>query len=175
MNNQQAFQLFSSDSYLTVNKSLLRAYGPEPAIFISNLIDKYLYFYRSHKLKDKAWFFQIHAYQMQETGLTEKAIRKCKAQFKLLRVLETKTLGIPAKEWYKINIQALAKLVNKLDVSDLSFDLPKTAGLGLAKTAGLIKEPITKDKSTNKDDWDKMHHGTKYGLTEPGLAGKLAK
>ena len=99
MNNQQAFQLFSSDSYLTVNKSLLRAYGPEPAIFISNLIDKYILFYD--------WFPQSHEELINETGINEKSIRKCKAKFKRLGILETKTIGTPAQEWYKINLDKL--------------------------------------------------------------------
>ena len=39
-----ALELLSSDSYLVVNKKLIKEFGPNTALFVSNLIDKYKYF-----------------------------------------------------------------------------------------------------------------------------------
>jgi len=59
-NKWELLQLFSSEgSFLIVNKLLLQKLGPEKALFISNLIDKYRYFLQQDKIKDD-WFFQSH-------------------------------------------------------------------------------------------------------------------
>ena len=42
ISNRHAFESLSSTGYLVVHKRLLQTYGPEAAIFIANLIDKYL-------------------------------------------------------------------------------------------------------------------------------------
>ena len=39
-----ALEILSSESYLVVNKKLIKQFGPDTAIFLSNLIDKYKYF-----------------------------------------------------------------------------------------------------------------------------------
>ena len=48
--NWALLDLFSSEAYLVVNKSLLKKYGPDKAIFISNLVDKLRYFLKSGQI-----------------------------------------------------------------------------------------------------------------------------
>lgn len=111
MNESLAFDLFSSEGFLTVNKQLLKTFGPEAAIYISNLVDKFKYFQKTNQTYRK-WFFLIHADQMEQTGLNEKSIRKYKKLFIDQGVLEVKMMGNPAKEWYKINLNVLVSLMN---------------------------------------------------------------
>jgi hypothetical protein len=105
-----ALEIFSSDAYLVVNKKLLQHYGPDTAIFLSNLIDKYKYFLDHEKIKD-GWFFLLHDQQILDTGLNIGRIRNCKKQLKEDHILETKMKGQPAKEWYLLNLTPLLSLL----------------------------------------------------------------
>ena len=108
-------ELYSSQgSFLMLNSKLLKHYGPEKAVFISNLINKLRYFKTKKMIKD-GWFFQSHKQQMEETGLTEYAIKKCKAKFKEDKILLIQKKGVPAIEWYKIDIRRLYEVL-KLNI-----------------------------------------------------------
>ena len=139
-------EIFSSDAYLTINKRLLRRCGPKKAIFLSNLVNKYLYF-QSRGLLEGDRFYLTHEHQMEETGLSERTIRQCKSYFKGHGVLSTLRRGQPVKEWYRISVQHLFQLV------DLpGHNLANSSGHNLANSSGLYKE--NKDKE-NKDKENK--------------------
>ena len=93
-------------SFLMVSKKLLSSFGPEIAIFISNLIDKHEYF-KENFPDNEGWFFLVHNQQIEQTGLTLWKIHNCKRIAILNGWIETKLKGSPAKEWYKINLQLL--------------------------------------------------------------------
>jgi hypothetical protein len=93
-------------SFLKVNKELLSRFGPDVAIFISNLIDKYEYFKENFPDND-GWFFLVHSQQIEQTGLTIWKLYNCKRTAILNGWIETKLKGSPAKEWYKISLQLL--------------------------------------------------------------------
>ena len=112
ISEEQALEAYSSDSYLAINKRLLQYYGPEIAVFLCNLIDKYRYFKIKDHLLDDCWFFLIHTQQMEQTGLTELRIRECKKRLKQDEILETKQMGLPSKEYYKLNIKRLLEVMS---------------------------------------------------------------
>lgn len=138
INSHLALEIFSSESYLVVNKRLLKKYGPNVSIFISNLIDKYTYFREKDKLKDGDWFFQTHEQIMEQTGLSLHEIRACKTLLKRKEVIETKLKGVPPKEWYRIDLQELINTIQE-DIKP-----PKDA-----ETASLTIENT--DAYTNKE------------------------
>ena len=114
ISNDQALELFSSDSFLVVNKRLLSYYGPEVSVFLSNLVDKFKYFQQRNLLEDGEWFYLIHAHQIQQTGLTETKLRRCKETLRKDGIIETRMGGKPAKEKYKLILYNLLKtLENK--------------------------------------------------------------
>ena len=136
-----AFQSFSSSSFLSINKALLRHYGLEVAAILGNLIDKRKYF-RGNFPNNDGWFFLTHQQQCNQLGVTEYGIRRCKKILKEDGVLKMKQMGIPAKEWYKINIWTL--------VTVLDQDLTKTQGQGLIDSGGLIKENRIKENESKE-------------------------
>jgi len=143
--NDQALELFSSDSYLTVNKRLLGHYGPEVAVFLCNLVDKFRYFQHNHQLENGEWFYLIHTQQMEQTGLTETKLRRCKVVLRKDKVIETRMGGRPAKEKYKLQLINLIKI--------LEFKTSQNLRARPKETVGLInKENINKDikKKLNK-------------------------
>jgi hypothetical protein len=123
-----SLETFASNSHLVINKRLLIHYGPEKAIFISNLIDKFLYFKHKNMLNNGSWFFLIHEQQINQTGLTDFKIRTCKKFFLEEKILFTKRFGNPSKEWYKIDPYHLQTLIN--------FSPAKTEGQSPRKPKG---------------------------------------
>lgn len=117
LNEDQALQLFSSDNFITLNKKLLETQGPEAAVFIANLVDKFLFFKSTNQLKEGRWFFLLHSSQMQSTGMNEDRIRKYKKYFIEKGIISSKMMGNPAKEWYKIHVSSLLSLINNSPVS----------------------------------------------------------
>jgi hypothetical protein len=126
--DEYALEIFSSDAYLSVNKKLLIFYGPDIAIFLSNLIDRYKYL-KSKKELVNDWFFLTHSEQEKQTGLTLTKLRNCKAILKEQNILEVQLKGAPPKEMYKINLSLLTRtiltsIVNRQDSGGLNVRNP---------------------------------------------------
>jgi hypothetical protein len=149
-----ALEIFRTDSFLAINKKLIKVLGLEKALFISNLIDKYKYFQKREMLTEDGAFYNTHEDQIYEIGLTEYQIRKCKKELIKMGILKTEKRGVPAKEFYFINFQLLIAMVfgGELNIEGLDLtkteglDLTKTEGLDLTKTEGLYNK--TKDNKT---------------------------
>ncbi len=137
-----ALESFSTQAYLSVNKRILKKFGPEGAIFLANLIDNYLYYLHSHAIKGE-WFYVTHQKQMTQTGIqSEYRIRKWKKYFQKLEILELRFMGQPGKEYYKINEKVLWKI--------LGFSSKEIEGLALKKSEGSISINTNKIKTKNK-------------------------
>ena len=185
-----ALEIFRTDAFLAINKKLIRVLGLEKALFISNLIDKYKYFYDREMLTEDGGFYNTHEDQIYETGLTEYQIRKCKKELIEMGILKTEKRGVPAKEFYFINFQLLITMVlgKKLNIEgqDLTKiegqDLTKTEGQDLTKTEGHLYNK-TKDNKTkgNKNLFsdleieDKQDKNSRYVPLAEKLASIIRK
>lgn len=107
-------EVYSSSAHFQVNKALSRTFGPEKALVLANLLDKYRYFKEQGRIKDD-WFFQTHEAQVEETGASEYAIKKHKKSFIKEGILETQMLGMPRKEWYRINLIVLRQVIQNAE------------------------------------------------------------
>lgn len=106
-----ALEMFSSKAYLAVNKKLIKKYGPEVAVYLSNLIDRYKYFLETDQLRDGVWFYSKNEQQMEATGLTESKLKKCKAILKEDKILVTRLFGIPGNMYYALNMNLLLRRI----------------------------------------------------------------
>lgn len=141
-----ALEIFSSDSYLTINKNLLKQYGPNTAIFLSNLIDKYKHLSKQSLIND-SWFFLTHEKQIENTGLTIHEIRTCKAKLIEDEILEVKTAGQPSKQWYRLRLKNLLKLIPSMARGRIFQPL------GVEFSEGIyINEPINNKPIDKKDE-----------------------
>ena len=116
INNLLALELLSSSAFYVVNKRLLEHYGPNKAVFISNLVDKLRYFNPID-----GWFFHTHQQQTKETGMKEFTIRQCKKIFQIDKILRIEKRGVPSKEYYFLDLDKL--------IEDLALDPKKTLAL----------------------------------------------
>jgi hypothetical protein len=106
-------ELYSSKAHFNINKSLLKRFGPEVAIYLTNLIDKLSYFAKRKMLKEDGSFFLTHKQQMEQTGIqSEHLLRKAKNVLKEEGILTTRMIGIPSKEFYNLNLLAFTNSLN---------------------------------------------------------------
>jgi len=106
---QIALEVFSSLPSLQVHKKLLKVFGPQKAIFISNLIEKHNALLRSNSLDETGGFYLTHKTQMEDLGISEYTLLKCKNEFKTAGIIATYMKGLPAKEYYKIDFVKLRR------------------------------------------------------------------
>ena len=153
-NDSLILGMLSSDSFLMINKKLLVTFGPEHAVFISNLLDKVKFFAEEGIIERiTGWFYLTHEQQILDTNIKSlKTLRRCKKFFKNNKILETKMAGQPAKEMYRISFAILWKEINP--------EVPKREGLEVPKREGLFSNKTKlKEKSTKKGFLDRYNEG----------------
>ena len=108
--------LLSSTAFLIVNKELAKQVGLKEAVLLADLISKEEYFI-SKGMTD-GWFFNTEANIEADTTLNPYHQRKCIKTLKTHQIIETKRMGIPAKQYFKINEQQVMQILNNLLVKD---------------------------------------------------------
>ena len=94
--------LLSSTAFLVVNKELAKQIGLHEVVLLADLISKEQYFIENNQLNE-GWFFNTSKNIQADTTLTSHQQRKCIKSLKSLGIIETKLIGIPAKQHFKIN------------------------------------------------------------------------
>ena len=107
--------LLSSSAFLIVNKQLAKQVGLKGAVLLADLISKEEYFI-SNGMTD-GWFFNTEANIERDTTLTSYQQRKCIKNLKSQELIQTKRMGVPAKQYFKINEQLVLKKLNNLSLS----------------------------------------------------------
>ena len=107
-----AIEAFKSDGFLIVNKTLIKQFGLITAVLLSNYIDKHVYFRKKYP-DNNGWFYLTHEQQMEQLGIKEHSLRKCKKELVAIDLLTIERRGIPAREWYKINFIKLTSLLGQ--------------------------------------------------------------
>lgn len=127
--------LLSSSAFLIVNKQLAKQVGLKGAVLLADLISKEEYFI-ANGMSD-GWFFNTAKNIEDDTCLTSHQQRKAIKSLKDLGIIETKVVGIPAKQHFKI-------IENKL-LSYFNTSCEETAKL-------VVKKTQTINKNNNKNN-----------------------
>ena len=137
--------LLSSSAFLIVNKKLAKQVGLKGAVLLADLISKEEYFI-ANGMTD-GWFFNTAKNIEKDTCLTSHQQRKAIKNLKDLGILETKVVGIPAKQHFKI-------IENKL-LSYFNTSCEENAELVVKKTQTYNKNKeirITNNTISNRRD-----------------------
>ena len=137
--------LLSSSAFLIVNKKLAKQVGLKGAVLLADLISKEEYFI-ANGMTD-GWFFNTAKNIEKDTCLTSHQQRKAIKNLKDLGILETKVVGIPAKQHFKI-------IENKL-LSYFNTSCEESAELVVKKTQTYNKNKeirITNNTISNRRD-----------------------
>ena len=103
--------LLSSTAFIVFNKELASKVGLKESILLADLISKEEYFIAKGMITD-GWFFNTEADIKKDTTLTAYQQRNAIKTLKKHNVLETKRMGIPAKQYFKINEANLLILIS---------------------------------------------------------------
>jgi hypothetical protein len=128
--------LLSSTAFLVLNKELARRIGLKEAVLLADLISKEEYFI-ANGMTD-GWFFNTAKNIEADTCLTSHQQRKAIKRLKDLGIIETKLVGIPAKQHFKI-------IENKL-LSYFNTSCKESEQLAVKKT-----QTINKNNNKNKE------------------------
>jgi hypothetical protein len=108
--------LLSSTAFIVLNKELARQVGLKEAVLLADLISKEEYFI-ANGMTD-GWFFNTEANIYKDTTLTAYQQRNALKTLRKHQIIETKRMGIPAKQYFKINEQQVMQILNNLLVKN---------------------------------------------------------
>jgi len=131
--------LLSSSAFLIVNKQLAKQVGLKGAVLLADLISKEEYFI-ANGMTD-GWFFNTAKNIEEDTCLTSHQQRKAIKRLKDLGIIETKVIGVPAKQHFKI---MEAKLLSYFNTS-----CEETAKLVVKKTQTINKNNNNNNNNNN--------------------------
>jgi hypothetical protein len=131
--------LLSSSAFLIVNKQLAKQVGLKGAVLLADLISKEEYFI-ANGMTD-GWFFNTAKNIEEDTCLTSHQQRKAIKNLKDLGIIETKVVGIPAKQHFKI-------IENKL-LSYFNTSCEETAKQVVKKTQTINKNNNNNNNNNN--------------------------
>ena len=116
--------LLSSSAFLIVNKQLAKQVGLKGAVLLADLISKEEYFI-ANGMTD-GWFFNTAKNIEEDTCLTSHQQRKAIKNLKDLGIIETKVIGIPAKQHFKIIENKLLSYFNTSCEESVKLVVKKT-------------------------------------------------
>lgn len=110
----QVLELLSSDSFLIINKHILRELGPEPTILLCDLLDRYKYFKQTHQLTDDGYFYVLYEDQKEALNLSEHKVRICRKILEENQLISRKKFphnGGPPILYIRCNIQRIIQIL----------------------------------------------------------------
>lgn len=114
MTAQQVANAIRGDAFWSVNKAVARAAGLELAVFVSALLSKWQYWKERGQLDDRGGFFWVSEDIQAELGIFEGVVKRLTREVQEQGLATVEKRGVPAKNYWYINFDALAKI---LDVS----------------------------------------------------------
>ena len=158
---------FKSTGFLLINKQLINQYGLTGAGILSNYIDRHLYFAQTKPDSD-GWFYLTFEKQKADLGLDKYTLKLWKDTFIKQGILKTRSFGMPAKMYFKIDFTKFviedstvlvrdaeeSTEVRKQGVCDNFTDLPKTGGLEMETQipdTKLVRRDKSQQSQQNQD------------------------
>ena len=142
--------LLSSTAFLIVNKELAKQVGLKAAVLLADLISKEEYFI-SKGMTD-GWFFNTAKNIEDDTSLTSHQQRKAIKNLKDLGIIETKVVGIPAKQNFKIMENKLLSYFNTSCEESVKQVVKKTQTSYEESEQLAVKKTQTINKNNNKNN-----------------------
>lgn len=103
-------RLIASDSFITVNKELIKHFGLEGAVLIGELASEYDYWTKNNGITPDGYFFSTIENIDEKTGLSEHRQRQAIKKLEEQNIVSVKVKGLPAKRYIKLDEQNLVKL-----------------------------------------------------------------
>jgi hypothetical protein len=142
--------LLSSTAFIVLNKELARQVGLKEAVLLADLISKEEYFI-ANGMTD-GWFFNTAKNIEDDTCLTSHQQRKAIKSLKDLGIIETKLVGIPAKQHFKIIENKLLSYFNPQLLKKRKLIIKKAQTSCEESEQLAVKKTQTINKNNNKNN-----------------------
>lgn len=146
--------LLASDNYIVINRDLLKKYGINVALMLCELASEYNYFDQSGNLEDGMFYSTIDNIN-ERTGLSKYQQSEALKVLDKIGIVKSVVKGIPAKRYFKIDVEELAKQIVNISPSRCK-EIGKLDGEKLeAKNNNrklINKSNNLKDKESKKED-----------------------
>ena len=106
-------------NFLQVNKKCIKKIGLINACVLSNFVDKYKY-HEEHTSDFDDWFHYSYEWQISTLNLKKNTLVEAIHTLLKLKLIERKKQGAPAKFYYQLNFESIAKLVYVLESKESS-------------------------------------------------------
>ena len=112
--------ILSNDSYIILNKNIMKKIGLYESILLGELCSEYVYWYKENKLQD-GYFYSTRENIEEETTLSSHQQRKALKALISLGFIEIIEKDMPKKVYYKINEERIYKFLieEDLEVTDV--------------------------------------------------------
>lgn len=104
--------LLDKDGYITMNKIILRALGIDATLLFGELVSEYIYYYKNDMLTEDGYFFSKSESIEENTTLSPYRQREALRILKAKNLVELVFRGVPAKNYFTINEEALEVFLN---------------------------------------------------------------
>lgn len=152
--NMNILSLLASDNYIVINRDLLKKYGINVALMLCELASEYNYFDQNGKLEDGMFYSTIDNIN-ERTGLSKYQQSEALKVLDNIGIVKSVVKGIPAKRYFKIDVEELAKQIVNTSPSSCK-KIGKLAGEKLDTKNNnrklINKSNNLKDKESKKED-----------------------
>lgn len=152
--NMNILSILASDNYIVINRDLLKKYGINVTLMLCELASEYNYFDKNGMLDDGMFFSTIdNIYE--KTGLSKYQQTEALKVLDNIGIVKSVVKGIPAKRYFKIDVEELAKKIVNTSPSSCK-EIGKLAGEKLDTKNNnrklINKSNNLKDKESKKED-----------------------
>lgn len=152
--NMNILSLLASDNYIVINRDLLKKYGINVALMLCELASEYNYFDQSGKLEDGMFYSTIDNIN-ERTGLSKYQQSEALKVLDKIGIVKSVVKGIPAKRYFKIDVEELAKQIANISPSSCK-EIGKLDGEKVETKNNnrklINKSNNLKDKESKKED-----------------------
>ncbi len=172
MSHVSLLQLLNASNFLCLNRDMIKAIGLHETIMLSEICDKYDYFFKSCQLQDK-WFYLTVDSVEERTTLSrfqqESAIKKLiKLEF-----IQIKVFGLPAKRHFLINEEKIMQFLGFSNTLSRTLETSELEGQKLANKDAR-NSPAYIDKRTDLTEQNKDNNNKPIRNENPE-ASKVAQ
>ena len=123
--------LLASDNFIVINRDMLKRYGLNVTLMLCELASEYNYYNKEGKLEEDGLFFSTIENISDKTGLSRYQQAEALKTLDQMGIVKTIVKGIPAKRYFKLDVEKLAKQI----VNNSPSSLQKTDKLDVKKLA----------------------------------------
>lgn len=101
---------FFTRPHWRINKTIHKKYGMPTALWLAEILSRWYYWLDKGKLDKEGYFYITQEKIKEATGLGRTTQHKIIKRLQELKIIEVKRVGLPGRNWYKID---MIELINR--------------------------------------------------------------